>query len=936
MKRRNNRFLAGTLAGLMMLTMLPVTALAAEEGAEGNVAVEAEGGYEQDNNEDNIYNVVNDFDTLEAGGSEGEGVPVAGANGEGESNPVGGENGADESNPTGNENDGNEGESNPVGGETSDPVTPPAETFTAKIGDVEYDSFEAALNKAVTGDVIEIGEDITLDNGLSIGNEDDERKKPEERRAPIEELTIKGAENVNPTITLNDFGMYLEDTNVTFQNIEIVVNAITNASPEHSGGTANLINGSNFTLDNASLTLNGPADHTGGSGMYLYKKSNLYVTNGSKVEISGFNGNRASGIFADNSEYEDMPNREIQVTGRSSIVITDCDWHGMTVNPIDILIDGYSKIDISDCGNASYGGGLGCYYGGVTISDNSALFTEYNTGSGWGVFANGLSVDGTSALSASNNTGCGAVLAAKSTIAAGAKVTLSGNKRAGLRVYTGSNYWYGDVTIEDGADFLSTDNLNGIEILPEGKLNMQGGTVEKNHSTAYGGGLYNCGGVAVIGGSAEIANNHADTAGDDVYSSSFTKKGNTYEPSLTLAPTGDGWTLDDCGDPIVGWYQDGERQRWNGDATDDSYYADEYTVSADAVSDALALKAAHGLLCNVTYEVTGNIPSDAGSAPAAVKVKRGGSYTAAPAQKTAQTGYTFDGWRIDGTGDIVTSIDDIQSDVKLVGVWTYTAPTPDPGNGGNTGGGSSGGGGGNRRPSTVEIPDDVPTGLDGDDHFAYIVGYPDGNVKPSGSITRAEVATIFFRLLTEEVRTANSTQNNSLSDVTRGQWFNHAISTLSAMGIVKGKTDGSFDPDAPITRAEFAAIAARFDDKDTDTSSNFTDISSHWAKNEIGIAANKGWINGYPDNTFRPDQNITRAEAMTLVNRVLNRLPETAEDLLHEDMIKWPDNADKDAWFYLAVQEATNSHDYADKSEEDKFEKWTVIRDARDWTLLEK
>ena len=246
---------------------------------------------------------------------------------------------------------------------------------------------------------------------------------------------------------------------------------------------------------------------------------------------------------------------------------------------------------------------------------------------------------------------------------------------------------------------------------------------------------------------------------------------------------------------------------------------------------------------------------------------------------------------------------------------------------------SGGGGGGGGRKPTVTIPDDVPTGLNGDDHYAYIVGYPNGNVEPNGNITRAEVATIFFRLLTEKVRTANSTQSNSLSDVTRGQWFNHAVSTLSSMGIVKGHNDGTFAPNAPITRAEFAAIAARFDDKNTDTSSKFTDIASHWAKNEIGIAANKGWINGYPDGTFRPNQYITRAEAMTLVNRVLNRLPENSSDLL-DSMIKWPDNSDASAWYYLAVQEATNSHYY--KTKENKFEKWTELRKTRDWTELEK
>ena len=935
MKRRNNRFLAGTLAGLMMLTMLPVTALAAEgeEGDANNTTTltTTDGTPVPGASDNGIENVVND-----TGDSQDTGAN-ADANDTGDANPTAGNDGGGETGTSVGGNDvqpggsGNEGESNSETGSDSAAESEtggeqggaggenntPAPTFTAKIGDTEYETLDAAINAAQDGATIEIGKDITLDNGLAF--------------AGVSELTIKGAENVNPTITLNDFGMYLENTNVTFQDIEIVVNAITNASPEHTGGTANLINGSDFTLDNASLTLNGPANHTGGSGMYLYKKSNLYVTNGSKVEISGFNGNRASGIYADNSEYEDMPNRNIQVTGRSSITIADCDWHGMTINPIDILIDGYSKIDISDCGNVKYGGGLGCYYGGVTISDHSSLITNDNRGSGWGVFANGMSIDSTSSLSACGNTGHGAVLAAKSNISSGATVTLNKNMGSGLRVYTGSDYWYGNVTIEEGADFTASGNEHGIEILGGGVLDMQDGIVTNNHSSSYGGGLYNRGGDAKISGKAAICNNHADTAGDDIYNCTYTTKKNvSYEPSLTLSPVGENWVLDDCNDPIVGWYHDGKEKReddtykrWNGDATDDSYYAKEYTVGEAAVSDALALKAAHGKFCNVTYEVTGDIPSDAGDPPASAKVKMGGSYTVAPAQTTSQSRYTFSGWRINGVGDVVTEIKDIQQDViNLVGVWSYRSS-----------GGSSGGGGG-RKP-TVDIPDDVPTGLNGDDHFAYIVGYPDGNVNPGGNITRAEVATIFFRLLTEDVRTANSTQSNSLSDVSRGQWFNHAISTLSSMGIVKGNPDGTFDPDAPITRAEFAAIAARFDDKNTNNTSNFSDIASHWAKDEIGVAANKGWINGYPDSTFRPDQYITRAEAMTLVNRVLNRLPEKSEDLL-DDMIKWPDNADASVWYYLAVQEATNSHDYSDKSDADKYEKWTKIRDARDWTLLEK
>lgn len=902
MKKRNNRFLAGTLAGLMMLTMLPVTALAAQKDADGDAA--------SDTPNNNIVNVVSDDENGQQ--AENNDVNIA-ANGGNENAQKSADDSSDDTeNVQKSADDSNDDTENvqesadDSSGESAPtpPPTPAEEPFVAKIGTQTYKTLEEAISVAKNGDTIEVGQDITIEEGGLAFVEKDA-------------LTIKGVGDSKPTITMKDLGMSLSKTKVTFENIKIVEESVTN-NPADSGGTANLVSNSNFTLKNASLELNGPGDKTGGSGMYLYQESNLYVTDGSTVIVSGYSGERASGIFADNSEYDNMPNRNIQVTGNSSITITDCDWHGMTVNPIDILIDDNSKIDISQCGNASYGGGLGCYYGSVTISNHSKLITDDNNGSGWGVFANGLKVDATSSLSACNNKGCGAALASKSKIESGATVTLNENEKDGLRVYTGSNYWYGDVTIEEGANFTACENKdNGIEILPEGILDMQDGTVTLNHSSSYGGGLYNRGGTAKIGGKAEIYNNHADTAGDDIYSET--------EPSVSLSQVNNGWMLDDCKEkyqkehPIVGWYYDGKEKRWNGDGEGDDYYADEYTVGKEAVSDALALKAAHGQFCSVTYEVTGDIPSDAGAVPAAAKVKMNGSYTVAPVQTTSQSRYTFSGWRINGVGDVVTEIKDIQQDVKLIGVWTRR---------------SSGGGGGSSKP-TVDIPDDVPTGLNGDDHFAYIVGYPNGNVEPNGNITRAEVATIFFRLLTEEVRTANSTQSNSLSDVTRGQWFNHAVSTLSSMGIVKGHNDGTFAPNAPITRAEFAAIAARFDDKNTDTSSKFTDIASHWAKNEIGIAANKGWINGYPDDTFRPNQYITRAEAMTLVNRVLNRLPENSSDLL-DSMIKWPDNSDASAWYYLAVQEATNSHAYSDKSKDDKYEKWTTIRDARDWTKLEK
>ena len=241
--------------------------------------------------------------------------------------------------------------------------------------------------------------------------------------------------------------------------------------------------------------------------------------------------------------------------------------------------------------------------------------------------------------------------------------------------------------------------------------------------------------------------------------------------------------------------------------------------------------------------------------------------------------------------------------------------------------------GGSSRP-TVTIPDDVPTGLNGKDHYAYVVGYPDGMVYPQKNITRAEVATIFFRLLEDETREANMTKSNSYNDMKDGAWYTCAVSTLSKMGIIKGYEDGSFKPDASISRAEFAAIAARFDPDGDKTPATFSDVSSHWAKDEISIAANHGWIKGYEDGSFKPDQKITRAETMTLVNRVLKRLPETKDDL-HKDMKTWPDNQKESAWFYLAVQEATNSH-YQKLKKDGIHETWESMRETRDWAALEK
>ena len=880
MKKRNNRFLAGTLAGLMMLTMLPVTALAAQGGADDDAA--------SDTPNNNIVNVVSDGKNVQQAENNDVNVEANGGNENAQKSADDSKGGsADTAAPAL-----QEGENSGSGssGESA-PTPPPAEEpFVAKIGTKTYETLDAAI-EAVQGDeVIEVGEDCTLTVGtiekaVVINGNGYTISVPEQD-------TDNHALKINASLTFNK-------ANVVFTN-------------ENAEWTVTMSGNGVLTLDEGSTCI--IEKH----GIYADNYATINVKGGSKLTVQNIS---YTALMAD-AGFADLNIEE------GSTVVVDRAYRGDEVpngiNNFKINVVN-STLNVTNCENQ---GLVRCE---LTLDKSNAEISGNDTGITGYPDTDTLTLKNGSTLMMKDNIHCGIYMSGgKIDVQDGTKLTITGTGNpteediitasyAGALYIAKYNPYQTNVEFADNATVELKDNAVSA-IKNGGKVYVGANTVITNNGskTEYGGGIQNYGEI-IISADAQLYNNHAKIAGDDIYNSTFTKKGVTYKPSLTFAPVGKDWVLDDCSDPIVGWYHDGKEKRWNGDGEGDAYYADEYTVGKEAVSDALALKAAHGKFCSVTYEVTGDIPSDAGAVPAAAKVKKGGSYTVAPVQTTSQSRYTFSGWRINGVGDVVTEIKDIQQDVKLIGVWTRR---------------SSGGGGGSSRP-TVDIPDDVPTGLNGDDHFAYIVGYPNGNVEPNGNITRAEVATIFFRLLTEEVRTANSTQSNSLSDVTRGQWFNHAVSTLSSMGIVKGHNDGTFAPNAPITRAEFAAIAARFDDKNTDTSSKFTDIASHWAKNEIGIAANKGWINGYPDGTFRPNQYITRAEAMTLVNRVLNRLPENSSDLL-DSMIKWPDNSDASAWYYLAVQEATNSHAYSDKSKDDKYEKWTTIRDARDWTELEK
>ena len=266
-----------------------------------------------------------------------------------------------------------------------------------------------------------------------------------------------------------------------------------------------------------------------------------------------------------------------------------------------------------------------------------------------------------------------------------------------------------------------------------------------------------------------------------------------------------------------------------------------------------------------------------------------------------RAGYRFDGWYYDSalknevTGDVKIN----SRTVTLYAGWT----------------GSS-----------------VPDSLNGEDHFAYVQGYADGTVRPNTPVTRAQVATILFRLLDESVRKEYLTENNTFTDVASNYWANTAISTMANMGVFKGRTADRFDPNAPITRGEFAAVCARFDDSKVKTTETYSDINGYWAANEILRAAALGWVQGYQDGSYRPNNSITRAQVVTMINRVLCRMPEKNADLL-KGMSSFTDCAEDD-WCYLAIQEATNSHGYKTKSGS-IHEKWTDLNTAPDWSRFE-
>ena len=834
------KFLALVMTLSMVLSLVPMTALATGDGSTAQTTTTAgsqttgadanegkqdsnstagggstpTGGEDNTNTPDTNTNNGNNENTGSesgsTGGTESGGSSTSGTEGNG-STPSGGDTEG------GNTGTGGGTEGSGAGGGT---VT---ETENAaKIGDTEYPTVADAMAAATPGDTIKLLKDIT------------------------ESVEVKVTKNFGGELTI-DLNRYSVDGNSQ--------KCIWRTGSSNCWPSKLIVK--NGTLKNA------------GSGSAIEWEGDLEVVNcrfeknqGGAIQSRSGNTTIVNSTFEEN-QSGNAAGAAIQLAANVKCTITGSAFSGNVTNNMGgaVYVD-HGTLDITDC----------------TFEKNSAGF------------GGAIAVNEIKELTIGNNTNC------------------LDNKAA------------------SGGGAIYANIATNINIVANSALC-------NNIASGYGGGIYASASNINIAANSAVYNNTAATAGDDL----FFFNNSTFTLPNAKDMSGDRILSSDKTE-ITGWYHDGW-YKWNAAANDGQGgsepigrwttktadgYVDEY-IPAEKDKPYITLKAAHPLMYTLTYDVTGDLP-EGYTAPAKQTLVNGSSYTVAdvPASvagtKDGVNGtFSFNGWKKDD-GTVLTGEQKLTADLTLHGVWTFTKKS------------SSGG----HRPSnpTVTIPDDVPTGLNGKDHYAYVVGYPDGMVYPQKNITRAEVATIFFRLLEDETREANMTKSNSYNDMKEGAWYTCAVSTLSKMGIIKGYEDGSFKPDASISRAEFAAIAARFDPDGDKTPATFSDVSSHWAKDEISIAANHGWIKGYEDGSFKPDQKITRAETMTLVNRVLKRLPETKDDL-HKDMKTWPDNQNESAWFYLAVQEATNSH-YQKLKKDGTHETWESMRETRDWAALEK
>lgn len=645
---------------------------------------------------------------------------------------------------------------------------------------------------------------------------------------------------------------------------------------------------------------------------------------------------------------------------------------------------------IENCSSSGYGGAISLWsdnvfqtsvsISGVTFYNNSAVLYGgalfLNLPSKVDVELSNVSFESNSAPNG------GAIRVDSGTLKFSGSNTFTGNKA--------TNGEGGAVYLNNGEAKFSGTTFSGNSATSSGgaiyrtssaKLSFSGSNTVTSNSAASGGGLAVSSSGFFMPNNVSIYDNSASVRGDDIYVTGVTGSGSFFAPDAPVD------AQLSCGHTVDGWYYDADGSRWGtGGCGAQDGVVNEVDFYSPLTLPA-AIKAAHGEVRQ--YEVTvdvegkGTVTSDSGEftvnegedltlsfAPAegyylqdvlldGVSVGDGASLTLEDIRAAhtvrvvfaklmyelsyftyggteyetelhsagtvveldkvpVRSGYRFTGWFADEVLTLpVTSVTMDYHKSVHAGWERVITPVPPT-------------------PSTPDEPEVYrPNGLILDEHFAYLIGNDDGLIRPEANITRAEVATIFFRLLTDETRESFWSDTNSYTDVAAGSWYNNAVSTLSAMGILGGYEDGSFRPNASITRAEFAKIAVSFFELEgLDCENPFLDVApSAWYAESVAAAAEIGLIEGYEGGFFRPDAPITRAEACTIVNRTLGRAPHAAGLLPESEMNLWPDNMDASAWYYAQIQEATNSHDFVWAGE---FEQWTQKLPERDWDALQR
>lgn len=947
-KNKGKKLLTWTLA-LSMTLALPPVGVFAEDGAggEGSQQTNIASATEQPDGSSNGSGTANNegnklASTSEEGGQTNDPAPSLGTTGapassgeekKGENEtltplptPVSGgeaEEGKDNTTPS----EGKDENKDESKGETTGEVVTYAATIDGKEG--TYETLQAAIDAAENGETVVLAKDVTENININKSITLDLKGKTLTGFGDDSVVTITGAET-NVTITSsaeekgkitggnnlsNGGGFSIQDATVSLHNLSITENKAIGDGGGVTGGGGIYAKDANLTLDNvhvyentADLEEHEAADGGGilSLGGTLTIKNNSVIENNTAIDDGG-------GICASNTlvnieasviqDNHSLYGGGLYVTGKNSCTITQNTR--IQNNRAEYMTPKQKETEFM----VPIGGGIYCGDGLDLTIQNSTVALNIGGEQGGGIVAYSIGeliLD--HAEITNNNATVGGGIFALCTAAANTHITLrndsSINKNSatsfGGAIY-GAPVLKGiplSITVESSSIY-DNEAANGAGIAIYNQFDKKdatitiksGGKLYGNKATnGYGGGIYSQNTTITIGenttnsdsneeepitnnNGASICNNQASVGGGGIYG---------FNSNIILAED-------------------------------------------NALYNNAAQKAGDDLF---TFGTNSMI-----SLADATKMS-GDRKLASDGEKI--TGWFYDGYKDGRCSRWGAETEDGQKYFDAY-VTDETAPVqfglkaaykPAPPSGG-------GGGGGGHRPKpkpTVEIPDDDALGLNNTDHFAYIVGYGNGEVQPQNSITRAEVAAIFFRLLEDGIRNENFTHQNDFSDVAADAWYCSSVSTLSRMGIIAGYPDGTFRPNAPITRAEFAAIATRFDNNGDKTPVSFTDIIGHWAEGEITVAANHGWVSGYGDNTFRPQNQITRAETMSLVNRVLKRLPETPADLL-PDMITWTDNADTSSWYYLPVQEATNSHYYEFK-ENSKYEKWTELRETRDWSKL--